>query len=171
MGNLFAAQFVCVGFHSFQGEGARAKSTVNFCLRRPGTFRATVIGHLSLVISEKKGNWKVHLIGGGCQPLSGLPKAFNNKKFLGGGLNQSVSGSVGQLDDGQAPPGSPLIMMPRHHTETNENQHQRFAQHIGSPRRGAAGGKDLEFFFIHLLTLSDIIPNIFSHEKTIFRSA
>jgi hypothetical protein len=22
------------------------------------------------------------------------------------------------------------------HTETNENQHKRFAQHIGSPRRG-----------------------------------
>jgi hypothetical protein len=33
----------------------------------------------------------------------------------------------------------PLIMMPRPHPETNENQHQRIAQHIGSPRRGAPG--------------------------------
>jgi hypothetical protein len=32
-----------------------------------------------------------------------------------------------------------LIMMPRPHPETNENQHKRFAQHIGSPRRGAPG--------------------------------
>jgi hypothetical protein len=32
-----------------------------------------------------------------------------------------------------------LIMMPRHHPETNKNQHKRFAQHIGSPRRGAPG--------------------------------
>jgi hypothetical protein len=32
-----------------------------------------------------------------------------------------------------------LVMMPRHHPETNENQHTRFAQHIGSPRRGAPG--------------------------------
>jgi len=62
-----------------------------------------------------------------------------NKKFLRGGLSQSVSRSVGQLDDGQAQPGNPLIMMPRPYTETNENQHQRFAQHIGSPRRGAPG--------------------------------
>jgi hypothetical protein len=35
-----------------------------------------------------------------------------------------------------------LIMMPRHHPETNENLHKRFAQHIGSPRRG------VEIFFI-----------------------
>jgi hypothetical protein len=32
-----------------------------------------------------------------------------------------------------------LAMMPRPHPETNENQYQRFAQHIGSPRRGAPG--------------------------------
>jgi signal transduction histidine kinase/DNA-binding response OmpR family regulator len=48
-------------------------------------------------------------------------------------------------------------MMPRPHPETNENQHKRFAQHIGSPRRGAlaAGGilelppgkKRLEFYY------------------------
>ena len=30
-------------------------------------------------------------------------------------------------------------MIPRPHPETNENQHQRVAQHIGSPRRGAPG--------------------------------
>jgi type II secretory pathway component PulK len=33
----------------------------------------------------------------------------------------------------------PLSMMPRPHPETNDNQHKRFAQHIGSPRRGAPG--------------------------------
>ena len=27
-------------------------------------------------------------------------------------------------------------MMPRPHPETDENLHKRFAQHIGSPRRG-----------------------------------
>ena len=60
----------------------------------------------------------------------------NNQKFLPGGLNQSVSGSVGQLGDWQAQSGTPLTMMPRPHPETNENQHKRFAQHIDSPRRG-----------------------------------
>ena len=60
----------------------------------------------------------------------------NNQKLLRGGLNQSVSGSVGQLGDWQAQSGIPLTMMPRPHPETNENQHKRFAQHIGSPRRG-----------------------------------
>jgi CO/xanthine dehydrogenase Mo-binding subunit len=63
----------------------------------------------------------------------------NNQKFLRGGLNQSVSGSVGQLGDWQAQLGIPLIMTPRPNPETNENQHKRFAQHIGSPRRGAPG--------------------------------
>jgi len=38
---------------------------------------------------------------------------------------------------------SQFQMVSRLHSETNENQHKRFAQHIGSPRRGAlaAGGK------------------------------
>jgi hypothetical protein len=31
-----------------------------------------------------------------------------------------------------------LIMMPRPHPETKENQHQRFAQHIGPPCHGVA---------------------------------
>ena len=64
------------------------------------------------------------------------------KSFCGGVLNQWVSGSVGQLGDWQAQLGNPLTMMPRPNPETNENQHKRFAQHIGSPRRGAlaAGG-------------------------------
>jgi hypothetical protein len=66
-------------------------------------------------------------------------KKSTNEKFLRGELNQSVSGSVGQIDDWQAQPGIPLIMMLRPHPETNENQHKRFAQHIGSPRRGAPG--------------------------------
>jgi hypothetical protein len=29
------------------------------------------------------------------------------------------------------------LMMPRPHPETNENQHKRFAQHIGPPCHGA----------------------------------
>jgi hypothetical protein len=29
-----------------------------------------------------------------------------------------------------------FLMMPRPHPGTKENQHKRFAQHIGSPRRG-----------------------------------
>jgi amino acid adenylation domain-containing protein len=63
----------------------------------------------------------------------------NNEKFLRGRMNQWVRGSVGQLDDRQAQLGTPLIMMPRPHPETNENQHKRFAQYIGPPRRGAPG--------------------------------
>jgi hypothetical protein len=31
------------------------------------------------------------------------------------------------------------IMVSRPHPETNENRHKRFAQHIGTPRRGAPG--------------------------------
>jgi hypothetical protein len=59
-------------------------------------------------------------------------------------VGQWVSGSVGQLDDRQAHLGIMLIMMPRLHPETNKNQHKRFAQHIGPPRRGAlaAGGRN-----------------------------
>jgi hypothetical protein len=65
----------------------------------------------------------------------------NNQKFLRGGLNQWVSGSVGQWVSSMIGKRSYefLIMMPRPHPETNENQHKRFAQHIGSPRRGAPG--------------------------------
>jgi hypothetical protein len=68
-------------------------------------------------------------------------KENNNKKFLRGGLNQWVSGSVGQWVSSMIGKRNyeSLIMMPRHHPETNENQHKRFAQHIGSPRRGAPG--------------------------------
>ncbi len=66
-------------------------------------------------------------------------------KSFCGGVNQWVSRSVGQLGDWQAKLGIPLIMMPRLHTDANDSQHKRFAQHIGSPRRGAlaAGGKNV----------------------------
>jgi hypothetical protein len=57
----------------------------------------------------------------------------SNKKFLRGGLNQWVSLITGKRSN------KPLIMMSRPHPETNESQHKRFAQHIGSPRRGAPG--------------------------------
>ena len=46
-----------------------------------------------------------------------------------------VSSMIGKRSD------ESLVMMPRLHPETNENQHKRFAQHIGSPRRGAPGGR------------------------------
>jgi hypothetical protein len=66
---------------------------------------------------------------------------MTNKKFLLGGLNQWVSGSVGQWVSSMTgkPNYESLIMMPRLHPETNEDQHKRFAQQIGSPRRGAPG--------------------------------
>jgi hypothetical protein len=70
------------------------------------------------------------------------------KSFSGGieSVGQWVSGLVDQLDDRKAHLGIMLIMMPRLHPETNKNQHKRFAQHIGSPRRGAlaAGGIELD---------------------------
>ena len=64
-----------------------------------------------------------------------------NKKFLRGVLNQWVSGPVGQWASSMIGKRSyeSRIMMPRLNPETNENQHKRFAQHIGSPRRGAPG--------------------------------
>ncbi len=79
-----------------------------------------------------------------------LIKAKNNQKLLQGGLNQWVSGSVGQWISSMIGKRSnePLIMMPRPHPETDENQHQRVAQHIGSPRRGvftAGLGENLPF--------------------------
>jgi hypothetical protein len=65
------------------------------------------------------------------------------KSFYGGteSVGQWVSGSVDQLVSSMIGRRiyESLIMMPRPHPETNENQHKRFAQHIGSPRRGAPG--------------------------------
>jgi DNA-binding response OmpR family regulator len=58
------------------------------------------------------------------------------------------TGAVDQVDDRQAQLGIPLIMAPRPHPETNENQHQRFAQHIGSPRRGAPGRRRQEIILV-----------------------
>jgi hypothetical protein len=54
-----------------------AKIRRQLCLRRAKTFKTNVIGHLSLVIGEKRKTYKPSLIGRGCQPLSGLPKAFH----------------------------------------------------------------------------------------------
>jgi hypothetical protein len=69
-----------------------------------------------------------------------------NKNFLRGGLNQWVSGSVGQWVRSMIGKRSnePLIMIPRLHSETNENQHQRVAQHIGPPCHGAPGRRRQE---------------------------
>ncbi len=71
-----------------------------------------------------------------------IVKSFRTliKSFCGG-LNQWISGSVGQWVSSMIGKRNyeSLIMMPRHHPETNEIQHKRFAQHIGSPRRGAPG--------------------------------
>jgi hypothetical protein len=64
-----------------------------------------------------------------------------NQKFLQGELEQWASGSVGQWVSSMIGKRcyESLIMIPRLHPETNENQYKRFAQHIGSPRRGAPG--------------------------------
>jgi len=65
----------------------------------------------------------------------------NNKKFLQGELDQWIGRSVGQWVSSTAGRrgNGALIMAPRQQPETNENQHKRFAQHIGPPRRGAPG--------------------------------
>jgi len=55
-----------------------------------------------------------------------------------------------QEDDRQAQLRNPLIMVPRPHAETNENQHHRFAQHIDSPRRGAPGRRRQGIFIAGL---------------------
>jgi hypothetical protein len=80
---------------------------------------------------------------------------FFKQKFLRGGLNQWVSVSVGQWVSSMIVKHSyeSLIMMPRPHTETNENQHQRIAQHIGSPRRGAPGRRRQGIFTAALESL------------------
>ncbi|MGD2086100.1 MAG: hypothetical protein PVH61_07955 [Candidatus Aminicenantes bacterium] len=87
----------------------------------------------------------------------------SNKKLLRGGLNQWVSGSVGQFDDRQVQLGNPLIMMPHPHPETNERQHQRVAQHIGTPRRGAPGRRrQKSCILLLLLFILLIIPFSFA---------
>ena len=70
-----------------------------------------------------------------------MTETTSNKKFFADasrGLNQLVSWSAGQWVSSMIGKRSyeSLIMIPRLHPETNENQHKRFAQHIGSPRRG-----------------------------------
>jgi hypothetical protein len=73
-------------------------------------------------------------------------------KSFCGGLNQWVSGSVGQLGDWQAQLVNPLTMMPRPNPGMNENQHKRFAQHIGSPRRGALAAGGIKELFLNAIT-------------------
>jgi hypothetical protein len=51
-------------------------------------------------------------------------------------------------------------MMPRLHPETNENLHKRFAQHRGSPRRGAMFFSFVQPFFF--------IVQLWLYEKKIF---
>ena len=75
-----------------------------------------------------------------------------NEKFLQGELNQWVSGSVGQWVSSKIGKRSyeSLDMMSRPYPETNENQHKRFAQHIGFyyPRRGDPGRRGQKHFNI-----------------------
>jgi hypothetical protein len=67
-----------------------------------------------------------------------MAETNSNQKFLRGGQKREA----GKLGSWEAQLGNSLIMMPRPQTETNENQHNRFAQHIGSPRRGAPGDEE-----------------------------
>jgi len=64
------------------------------------------------------------------------------KSFYGGieSVGQLVSSRISKRNF------KSLIMLPRLHPETNKNQHKRFAQHIGSPRRGAPGRRRQLFF-------------------------
>jgi hypothetical protein len=82
-----------------------------------------------------------------------------NKKLLRGRLNQWVSGPVGRWVSSMIGKRSyeSRIMMPRLHPETNENQHKRFAQHIGSPRRGAPGRRGQKSWISALLLLILVI--------------
>ena len=61
-----------------------------------------------------------------------------NEKFLQGELDQWAGGSVGQWVSSMIGKRSneSLDKMPRPKSETKKNQHKRFAQHIGPPRRG-----------------------------------
>jgi amino acid adenylation domain-containing protein len=60
-------------------------------------------------------------------------KFDHNKKLLRGEPDPWISSTAGSHGN------APLIMVPRQQPETNKNQHKRFAQHIGTPRRGAPG--------------------------------
>jgi len=59
-----------------------------------------------------------------------------NQKLLRGGEKREAE-KLGRWEDGKL--RSELRIISRPDPETNENQHKRFAQHIGSPRRGAPG--------------------------------
>ena len=81
------------------------------------------------------------------------------------GMNQWDSRSVGQWVSSVIGKRSneSLTMVPRPHPETDVNQHKRFAQHIGPPRRGAPGRRRQVIFItvmlviIHLLGIPGVI--------------
>jgi outer membrane protein assembly factor BamB len=75
---------------------------------------------------------------------SRLTGTINNQKFLQG-VKKREAGKLGRREDGK--PGSQLPGISRQQTGTNENQHTRFAQHIGPPRRGAPGRRRLLWTF------------------------
>jgi len=66
-----------------------------------------------------------------------------------------------------------LIMAPRQQPETNENQYKRFAQHNGSPRRGAPGRRRqklaVDFLIIFYLTVFYFYVNIKLLNTLIFK--
>jgi DNA-binding response OmpR family regulator/signal transduction histidine kinase len=75
----------------------------------------------------------------------------SNEKLLRGteSVEQWVSESVGQLDSSTISKRSnEFLMMTRPQGETKKNQHQRFAQHMGSPRRGAPGRRGQEIILL-----------------------
>jgi hypothetical protein len=87
--------------------------------------------------------------------------AFTNqeliKKFCRGGEKREAE-KLGRWEDGK--PRSELCSISRTHPETDENQHQRFAQHIGSPRRGAPGRRRQEKLFNDYATFRDFLKKI-----------
>jgi len=68
------------------------------------------------------------------------------QKFLRG-VEKREAEKLGRWEDGT--PGSELRIISRPNPETNENQHKRFAQHIGPPRRGAPGRRRQKNYFAY----------------------
>jgi AAA+ ATPase superfamily predicted ATPase len=87
------------------------------------------------------------------------------KKFCGGDEKREAE-KLGRWEDGKL--RSELHSISRPHPETDENQHQRFAQHIGSPRRGAPGRRRQEKLFKDYASFRDFLKKVASNQvKTI----
>jgi len=109
------------------------------CSRQSVTLGAPIANMSCFVLGHYMNPLPIGVPGELCLSGVGLARGYlnqvdlTNKKFCRGELNQWDSSMIGKRSN------ESLIMMPRLHPETNENQHKRFAQHNGPPRRGAPG--------------------------------